>query len=309
MIVVIVSGCALVGTSGNSIGGESDGGAPLPYLQEEVPVCEPVSGSDRDPCAVIEVPNLPTLSDPEYLKVPNYWDLYYDAGDPPSVVIPHLVIRASFLPDTTRCDLYERKLPAFVGFDFRDEVLMCFVDARVNEYVVGTGPPTLTVVSYSLGVGAGSVFDYQLFRVSTAEAFEGREGVMFLAPSPTTVVEVWWMLSFWDVQRTGGKVTVVAPYKDYFEWRSRFTDEDRALLERPLSDFESVIREGAVARATATLGRIAVGEDLPMLITNANMLRPYFEGPGVGVSYETDTPAKPPPVPGGEDPEHPPGQG
>ena len=126
---------------------------------------------------------------------------------------------------------------------------------------------------------------------------------MFLAPSSTTVVEAWWMTSFWDVQRTGDAVSVVAPYKDYFEgWRrNRFTEEDLALLERPLSEFETVIKEGAVARVAETGGRIAVGDDLPMLITDANLLRPYYEGPGVGISYETDAPSLPPPVPGRED--------
>ena len=91
-------------------------------------------------------------------------------------------------------------------------------------------------------------------------------------------------------------------------WDDRFTEEELALLEVTLNDFKETIKKGAVARATETAGRIAVGDDLPMLITDANMLRPYFEGPGVGVSYETDAPAKPPPVPGGEDPEHPPGR-
>ena len=95
-------------------------------------------------------------------------------------------------------------------------------------------------------------------------------------------------------------MVVVAPYKDYFDaWRSRFSSEELALLEVPLSDFETTIQKGAVARATETAGRIAMGEHLPMLITDANMLRPYFEGPGVGISYETDAPAKPPPGPGG----------
>lgn len=123
---------------------------------------------------------------------------------------------------------------------------------------------------------------------------------MFMGPSSTTVLEAWTMLEFWDVQRTGDQVMVVAPYKEYFEafWRTRFTAEDRALMEVPLSEFEVTIRKGAAARAKETSGRIAIGEDLPLLITDANMLRPYFEGPGVGVSYETDAPEKPPPAPG-----------
>ena len=112
------------------------------------------------------------------------------------------------------------------------------------------------------------------------------------------------MTEFWDVQRTEEAVTVAAPYKETIEraYRDVFTAGDLALLERPLSEFETVISEGAAARAAETGGRIAVGEDLPMLITDANLLRPYYEGPGVGISYETDAPLVPPPVPGPEDP-------
>ena len=307
IIAVIASACAGTGSDKEIDSREAFGDVPLVYLQEEIPVCSPVAGSERDPCAVRGAPNLPSFSDIEYLEVPNYWDLYHDPDGPLFIAYPHLVMRATFVPNTTRCSLYERTFPAFLPFDFRDSVLMCFVDARVNDYVVGTGPPTLTLAAFTLVVGGGSVFDFEQYRASTARAYEGREGVMFLAPSATTVVEAWWMTEFWDVQRTGEAVSVVAPYRDYFEaWRSRFTEEDLALLERPLSEFEKVIKEGAVARVAETGGRIAVGDDLPMLITDANLLRPYYEGPGVGISYETDAPLLPPPVPGGEDPEQPP---
>ncbi len=301
MTVIVASGCVLP-RSGKSAGSrDTSGNAPLVYLQEDIPVCSAVAGSERDPCAVTGPPNLPSFSDIEYLRVPNYWDLHFDVDDPPNVFAPHLVIRATFLPDTTRCDLYEREAPAFSPFDYLGtEVLECFIDARVNDYLFGTGPPTLTLEAYSLVVGGGSVFSYERYSADAARTYEGREGVMFLAPSLTTDVEAWWVTECWDVQRVGDNVTVVAPYKDYFvSWRKRFTDEDRALMERPLDEFETVIREAAVARATATGGRIAVGDDLPMLITDANLLRPYYEHPGVGVSYETDAPALPPPVPGG----------
>lgn len=236
----MVSGCALVGTSGNSTGGESDGGAPLLYLQEEIPACRALVGSDKDPCAVRGAPNLLSLSSIEFAEIPNYWDLYYMPGYPPYPSITHLVVRATFLPETTRCSQYEREFADFIPFDALDsELLMCFVDAQVNEYVVGIGPPTLTLEAYSLVVGRGSVLNLERFRAETAEAFEGREGVMFIGPSSTTVLEAWSMLEFWDVQRKGDKVVVAAPYKDYFEiWKSRFSSEELALLEVPLSDFE-----------------------------------------------------------------------
>ena len=293
------------------------------YLQKEISPCTPVPGSNRDPCAVREAPDLPSNATDEYfIEIPNYWDLYFDATEKPSVFTPHLVIRATFLVDTTRCSIYERNLPTFTNFSFAQLLLTCFVDARVNSYLVGTGPPTLSISVHNYLFLDGSDIPEWLIerdRVDVAAVYEGREGVLFLAPSSTTVVEAWWMTEFWDVQHTGGDtLNVVAPYKHNIEHmikygfaseellEKEFTPENLALLERPLSEFETVIRDGAVARAVETKGRIGVGDNLPMLITDANLLRPYYEGPGVGISYETDAPALPPPVPGGKEPVGPP---
>ena len=215
------------------------------------------------------------------------------------------------MPNTTRCRTYESLYPEFVNVAEPGKLynVSCFTDVRVNEYIVGRGPAELSVQSLiTPGQYFGGVLDS--FGEWVREHYEGTEGVLFLVPSPTNAVEAWWMMEFWDIQRKGDRVMVVAPYKDVIEksFRQDFSSEELGLLEVPLKEFEVTIRKGAVARATETSGRIGIGEDLPMLITDANMLRPYFEGPGVGVSYETDAPAKPPPVPGGDDPEHPPGR-
>ena len=309
-------------------GEDIDGGAglvteaPLLYLQEEVPPCAPVSGSSRDPCARQSTPSLSPLVSVFYDEIPAYWDVYYAPDEPPSIFTPHVVVRASFLPDTTRCDFYARESPAFTNHSGRGIglLLMCFVDARINDYLIGTGPPELTVAAYSYPFlyREGADTDWiEGHCVNVVGAYEGREGVLFLAPSPTTVVEAWRMIEFWDVQRTGDDMTVVAPYKETIEMlvqrgliveelKSEFTPEKLALLEVPLSDFEITISQGAAARAAETGGRIAVGDSLPMLITDANLLRPYYEGPGVGVVYETDAPVLPPPVPGGNEPGGPP---
>ena len=297
---------------------------PLRYLQEEVPPCTPVPGSYRDPCAMGRPPRLPSNALSVYFtEIPAYWDLYYDPAEGPSIFTPHLVIRATFLPNTTRCGVYTRVLPGFENFPLSSDarLLICFVDARVNSYLVGTGPPTLSVSvhNYFFLGGEGGEFDWliEADRGVVAAAYEGREGVLFLAPSATTVVEGWWMTEFWDVQQTGNTLNVVAPFKEDIEYlvgsgfvpeelEREFTLEKLALLERPLSEFETIINEGAVARTTETGGRIGIGDDLPMLITDANLLRPYYEGPGVGVSYETDAPALPPPAPGDGDPVQPP---
>ena len=294
---------------------------PLMYLQREVPPCTPVSGSRKNPCAVIGKANLPTNALTKiYSEIPAYWDLYYHPDRLGTVFTPHIVMRASFLPNTTRCDFYDRQFPAFAGGSGIGYLLMCVIDVRVNAYLLGTGPSQITVAAhtYPFLYGEGSDLEWiEWDRVEIANAYQGREGVLFLSPSSTTVVEAWEMMEVWDVQQTENEITVVAPYKEEIERiaqseftpeevRSKFTPDKLGLLEVPLLEFTAIISRGAVARATETGGRIGVGDDSPMLITDANLLRPYYEGPGVGVSYETDAPVSPPPVPGGDDPAQPP---
>lgn len=304
---------------------QTSGGGPLMYLQEEVPPCTPVPGSNRDPCAVAPPPDLPSNAfSVFFVEIPQYWDLYFDPMEGPSIFTPHLIIRATFLVDTTRCGVYNRILPAFANFSLSSEarLMMCFVDARVNSYLVGTGPPILSLAVHDYFFLGDEEHDFNWLiegeRELVAQAYEGREGVLFLAPSSTTVVEAWWMTEFWDLQKETGTLNVVAPYKEDIEqmiargfgpedWQEEFSPERLALLEVALASFQTTIGEGAVARATETGGRIGIGDDLPMLVTDANLLRPYYEGPGVGVSYETNEPALPPPVPGGDDPVQPPG--
>ena len=309
-VVIIGVSVTLFGRSGN----HSDT-SPLVYLQEEIGPCTPVPRSEQDPCEARKHPQLRGGGyEAPHLEIPAYWDLYYEQDEPVSIFTPHLVVRGTFLPSTTRCDVYQRVFPDFVNFPMGDDdyLLTCFVDARVNDYLIGKGPPRLTIAAYNepiLFERGDSLGFLDKRRDKTVEALEGREGVFFLGPYPTTVLEAWWMIEFWDVQRNGDAVSVVAPYKESVEenlWRVSFTEEEIALLERPLDDFEAVISKGAVARATKTGGRIGIGDDLPMLVTDANLLRPYYEGPGVGVSYETDEPALPPTALGGDEPGQPP---
>lgn len=303
-LVVVVMGAGVLSVCG----GEDDGGSsseaqPLVYLEETIPPCTRLPGPGLDPCVRGPVPRLPSAASVYYDEIPAYWDLYFDADEPPFTYSPHLVIRATFLPDTTRCAMYKRVTPAFSVYTAgsNEYLLQCFIDVRVNDYLIGVGPPTMSVVAYVYPFyypdddTSHLVEKYGL----DGDVYEGREGVLFLAPAPTTVVEAWRMTEFWAVRRDGEAVLVVAPYKNIIEstYQDKFTAEELALLEKPLSDFEIIIKEAAAARAEATGGRIGVGDDLPMLITDANLLRPYYEGPGVGVDYDSDPPQPPPPVP------------
>ena len=239
MIVMLMSACSVV-ISDMDAGHEllSDEGHPL-YLEREIPPCIPIPGSRRDPCAVRRSPDLPSDAfTPLYLDIPTYWDLYYDPEDLPSIFAPHLVIRATFLPDTTRCASFRDELPVFTDVSLTniEYLVTCVIDAQVNEYMIGTGPSVLSIAAHVypfLYVEDDSLEWIDKHRQSAGEAFEGREGVLFLAPSSTTAVKVWWMTEFWDVQESGDTVSVVAPYKEDIEenYRDRFTEEELALLE------------------------------------------------------------------------------
>ena len=132
-------------------------------------------------------------------------------------------------------------------------------------------------------------------RSQLVDRYEGVESVLFLVPSYTTVVEAWYVNELWDVQDLDGTVKVVSPYLKYFEP----TPENLPRLIVPLTEFEATIAQAATTRAARHEGRTGASPDLPMFITDANLLRPYFEQ--VGVAYETNPPALPPPIPGQEE--------
>ena len=252
------------GSTGQTLDSVSDGHgesgqAILRYLREEIPPCTPVSGSVRHPCAVHSVPSIdgPAASS-EFLEVPRYWQFFPEG---PLMFTPHMVIRGTFLPNTTRCKPYKRGFPAYANFSMRsnNRLALCFAETRVSDYLIGKGPPQLTVIIHVFNyavpyVEPGSTVtitendwvDLEELRSEASAAYEGVEGVMFLTPSPTTVVEAWWAREFWDVQQKGDTVVVVAPYKEAIELMVReewalaegeplFTEEDLKLLERPLS--------------------------------------------------------------------------
>ena len=89
--------------------------------------------------------------------------------------------------------------------------------------------------------------------------------------------------------------------------RLAVTSEERAQLDMPLAELERQVRAASANRIAFTGGRIGISSDLPMLVTDANDLRTYYEDLRVGVSYETDAPALPPPAPGEEEPPGPAG--
>ena len=149
-------------------------------------------------------------------------------------------MRATSVPNTTRCvsdvplrtptflpeDTYTALGPGFRTID-------CYLDYRVNEYILGEGPDLLTVlrIFYSYGRGwyideDGKTGDEQL--EEDRQAMEtaigsspANEEVLFLIPSTSLVTEEWEARGVYDVQRTGDD-TIVAVHelRDLYRRRS-----------------------------------------------------------------------------------------
>ena len=309
------------------------------YLEDVIPPCTPVAGSDRDPCETEDPTTVADvnvgaagsagLPDP----VTTITDLFFGRLNPDepmySSLLPHIVVRGTVQPGTSRCKDYRMKPQEYVRqYSSGAEIVVhvhCFADVRINEYLVGEGPPKLAVSLHRQGLllptedgyrdnfiaihggeeqWVDNAFEFPAQR--TAAAYEGKELVLFLRIPATIAVEAWsteLLLAVWFVQRSGDD----PPRAVSRDIDLAFTAEQRAGLDMPLAELERQVRAASANRIAVTGGRIGISSDLPMLVTDANDLRTYYETPSVGVSYETDAPALPPPAPGEEEPPGPAG--
>ena len=121
------------------------------YLAEEIPPCMPAAGSPVDPCE----PDL-LWSDGAGIygigSEPRGLRLFLGDGSYGWASLTHLVVRGAFLPGAVRCtsegDLF--RPPSYLDVSWflqsNTKSIKCYADMRVNAYVLGSGPPTLTVI-------------------------------------------------------------------------------------------------------------------------------------------------------------------
>ena len=280
------------------------------YPVEETPPCTPVLGSRVDPCDSDAPPfgggigqGRPVLGD----EPSGARDMLEDGLAPPAWV-PHLALRGTYLPGTARCtagDLF--RPPSYLrgDFDYDEDPfsIKCYIDLRVNAYVLGAGPSSLTamVLKYIY-------WDYQTeqdlveelrheFETAIADSYPGREHVVFLGPPVDLSSEAWRSLGIWDVQRReDGTVIAVHPYRDH--WRKLRPDDYQthlSKLEMELPAFTQAVTAADEARVTEYGGRIGADTSLPMLVSNANQLRQYYTEVGA-YAPGAPTPAQPPAV-------------
>ena len=284
---------------------------------EEIPLCTPIQGSSVDPCEpdVAQVSSNNALVDvgPEPWSVRSFLD-----GGRGSLFEGHLVVRGTYIPGTVRCIADNTaRYPSYLGVPNNSvpegvSQFKCYADVRVNAYVVGSGPSTLTVLVRAFGYWSNATPEaierlrsyYErvfieggyLYKITVpAGGIGGREAMLFLGPAIDVSIESWRVYTTWDVQRReDGTVVAVHPDRDY--WRSRADYQTyRSAVEMELPVFTQAATAAHQARLTEYGGRIGLEENLPMLVSDANQLRQYYNEVGA-YSHPEGPPSQPPPV-------------
>ena len=242
--------------------------------------------------------------------------------------VTHLVVRASYLPNTARCTSGDPLIPP----DYlADEIVLmadskairCYIDLRTNEYILGSRDAdgghlaieTVMVLHYSYfdtdiaasletGTTVADAVEQarQDFEQQVSDAYTGREHIVFLGPPLDMSSQAWQLLGYWDVQREAGSMdTSMASLKVVHPGRDRWREENptgyethKATLEMSLAAFDTAVDAAHTARKDANDGRIGPDESLPMLVSAADSLRDYYVEVG---AYDEGkpAPAMPPP--------------
>ncbi len=123
------------------------------YLAEEIPPCTPVTGSSVDPCEQgAEGALIASSGGLIIFDVPLGVKSIFNGAPTTPAYTTHVVLRGTYIPGTVRCTSgHPRRLAAYVasfyvGNQAAGFFIYCFVDVRVNAYLLGSGPPTLTVI-------------------------------------------------------------------------------------------------------------------------------------------------------------------
>ena len=269
------------------------------YLTEEIPPCTPMAGSLVDPCE----PGASSLSGGGLgVAGPEPHGLRFSLEAGSTVHVSHLALRGAYLPGTVRCidhgirfrhpPYTDRNEWAFIPNTI---AVYCYADVLVSSYVLGSGPPTLTVMVYYSRYGFAEEKDYveglrssvelalieggELNRLSVPDGgVEGREMMMFVGPSVDSSAEAWQVLITWDMQRReDGTAIAVHPHRDF--WRQYYGDDyetHRSRVEMEMPAFAQAVAAANQERITEYGGRTAADDGYPMLVTDANSLSQFF---------------------------------
>lgn len=334
---VVIMLCFLFSLSCNTGGADSEV-SPAPaikvgnsmYLEEVIPPCIDSVSSGIDPCVPEVPPEVEILSSSSSSAWPqdNFptWteimlaDEYFSSAT-------HIIIRGVVNVNTTRCEAYPVKVANYFNDMFSDRFIdfletgsfengdldyHCFVDINVKEYIVGTGPPKLTVSVHQETIWDTSINDWPNVKdmwesllddpqLRTASAYEGKELLLFLGTTFTTSLESWEVqglyTGIWFVQQTGNEVRAVAQ-----NYRYARTEAQRSRLDLPLDELVEQIKKAAEERLVVTEGRIGTELYFPLLVTDANYLKDYYTSVGAVYDASEGSTVLPPLTPGEGDP-------
>ena len=287
------------------------------YLSSTIEPCVVVAGFDADPCER-------RFDDWDVIRTP-YRSRYVPSLDPPTVEsslsvlfgapehVPHLIVRGTVIPGTTRCDEQTGVYLGAFGNDaevYQGPRDTCFADLRVNEYIVGRGPARITVRLGAhdkvddFGDKRGDE-DYTWLE-GIHSVFEGSEWIFGLKVPIDFYFAAWTINYFpWDLQKNpnGGLVVV--------DWRARqqseLPREDNG-FEVTLDEFRTLVKRMHAEHLELHGGRTGEFGGAPFVLTDANVefLHAHMShGPVFNVVDAT--PHVPPPAPGEGD-LHTPGQ-
>ena len=277
------------------------------YFVGTVEPCAQLTEFDADPCER-------RFDDWDVVRTP-YRSTYIEPVDPPTVEgslsrlfgvpwhVPHLIVRGTIVPGTTRCEEQSGILLSAFGNDadaFEAPWDTCFAELRVGEYIVGRGPSEITVEVgghdkvYDYGDHDGD--EYYAWLEGIHSVFEGSEWVVGLKVPIDFYFSVWTMNHFpWDVQRTRDGELVVVDW--WARHQSQLSREENG-FEISLDEFRALAKRMHADHLASHGGRTGQFEGAPFVLNDANyefLHRHMSHGPVFSIVDATPRAAPPPP--------------
>ena len=292
------------------------------YLEEVVPPCL-IDESGWDPC-VAETPRQTraatiSVAPPSWPYVEGVLSFREILLRDSRAARAHIVVRGIPQTDSTRCAAYPvgianyklktMRLP--LSYFENDFHYHCFVDVKINEYIVGEGPSVLSVSMLRENLQRNmldenkEVLKYFIPLLRNPEdrvasVYEGKEIILFLTLPTSLTIESWLTFGIfdrWFVQRTSDGIRAIAQ-----DIELAINDQQRNRLNRPLDQLVQEVKEAAEYRFTVTGGRLDADPTLPFFVTDANRLRDFYISVGAVYDDTENATVLPPPVPGEDAP-------